>query len=115
MKDARLHGAGGARRSCAHLAASAALQAWASGDVRTVHDLLAPDAHTVNPTFGHKQESRKEWEEMVADVFKVVGRMGRYRLSCCGQARVRGGAPLLTRRLSPAALPAALPAASSGR
>lgn len=49
----------------------ACCQTWRSGDVRAVHDLLAPGCHTVAPIFGDKKASRQEWEEMVRDVFQV--------------------------------------------
>ncbi|PSC68863.1 ribonuclease III isoform A [Micractinium conductrix] len=44
---------------------------WRTGDVSTVHSLLAPNAHTVSPVFGEKKGSREEWEEMVEEVHKV--------------------------------------------
>lgn len=36
-----------------------------------MHDVMAPDAHTINPIFGDKKASREEWEHMISDVFEV--------------------------------------------
>ena len=44
---------------------------WQSGNVQAVHDVMAPDAHTINPIFGDKKASREEWEHMISDVFEV--------------------------------------------
>lgn len=46
-------------------------EAWRTGDVRAVHDLMSPASHTINPIFGERKSSREEWEEMVKDVFRV--------------------------------------------
>lgn len=54
-----------------HAAAEAFNQAWSTGDVKSVHEIMSAEAHTVNPIFGEKKGSRQEWEEMVNDVFKV--------------------------------------------
>lgn len=51
-------------------------QAWRTGQVKAVHDMLSPGAHTINPIFGETKGSREEWEEMVKDVFKVGGWVG---------------------------------------
>lgn len=53
-----------------HAAAEAFNEAWRTGDPSAVHDLLAPDCHTVNPIFGDKKASRQEWEETLKDVFR---------------------------------------------
>ncbi|KAI7838992.1 hypothetical protein COHA_007232 [Chlorella ohadii] len=53
-----------------HAAAEAFNEAWRTGDPSAVHDLLAPDCHTINPVFGDKKASRQEWEETLKDVFR---------------------------------------------
>ena len=63
-------------------------QAWRTGDPSAVHDLLAPDCHTVNPVFGDKKASRQEWEETLRDVFKASGRGSGVGQGCLGRAYV---------------------------
>ena len=104
-----------------------------------MHDLLAPDCHTVNPIFGDKKASRQEWEETLKDVFRVraetvalgeqqsrpaawggcagaetARRDTIQRLGCCTaclySCRCRAGVPK-----SSAVLPSLPPARSSGR